>query len=202
MSKIEDMLASPLVEMRELGKIAKQEKILRAKLHMTEYMVLQTYFPQIMVTGSLALYLHGIRFQRWEWTESAYAKDSDLDIISPSWLDLGAPKYHDFDIEFSAYGRKPETMFDAIYMVKNGKYPTRFKIDFYVSSQRWETITVDGFEYHVSSLEGIWAAKIRCAMNGASKHLEDLQEAMNIQPPRNKDKKAYDIKQREYSSGS
>lgn len=101
--KIKEMLRSKDPEMKTLGEALKKEQELRDNLNLPLVKLLQEQNPNLIVCGSTAMYLQGVRLKRWSHSKS------DLDIVIPfyfkyvsrEWLVVGndcIKKYgNDFD---------------------------------------------------------------------------------------------------------
>jgi hypothetical protein len=133
---------------------------------------IQTKFPYFHVGGSVGLYLHGVRLQRW-----ANKRGSDIDMVAPFFV-LPEGEIDGEDIEY--YDAKASANdFDETFRVGNVKVD--YRID---PKQRYELIEYDGFKFKVSPLLVITEAKMRYAMlpNG-QKHKKDLEEMILSKKP-------------------
>ena len=143
-------------------------KVMAEKLNLKALREFQEKFPMCHAGGSLGLFLHGIRLERFN-----NANGSDFDLVIPyfhlfesvegftiNWEDAKASG-NDFDETF-------------ICVTKNGQFKVDIKID---PKQRYEIIEYQGFKYKVSKLECILEAKIRYALGKfGKKHLQDIYE--------------------------
>lgn len=125
----------------------------------------QEQYPHTQIGGSVGLFLHGIRLDRFKQTIN------DFDIITPYYT-----KFEDFtDIviydNVSDEGRSGNDFTECITI--NG-VKADVRID---NTQKYDIIEFERFKYKVSVLEAIWAAKLRY---NNKKHINDLKEAMNI----------------------
>lgn len=125
------------------------------KMNINVLRKLQTEFPQVIIGGSLGLYLHGIELPR-------VMKNgvTEMDIIIPYYIklsnaqELKSRSGNDFDFSIIFEGIKLDV-----------------KID---NKQKYDIIELDGFKYKVSLLEYILAAKINYALKGQEKHKNDI----------------------------
>jgi len=135
------------------------------KMGLDKVRELQTKFPLIQVCGSVGLYLHGIKLDRWG---NDYL--SDLDIV--------VPHYMPFDSDESVYdsNAKPSgSDFDETFLYNGVKVDCR--ID---NKQRYDIIEYKGFKYNVSKFEAIMEAKTRYAARGNNKHKDDIREMCKV----------------------
>lgn len=176
----------------------KEESIVEEVLNLDLVRELQTRYPILHVAGSTALYLHGVRLKRF--TKSNWI--TDIDFISPYFFmfdknieELVEDKKNDDDI-FGIVESKLDLSkvsplkqikvtyknakasgndFDETFMVEwQGK---TVKVDYKIDpKQRYEIINYKGFDYKVSAIENILAAKLKYAMNGQEKHKQDIYE--------------------------
>lgn len=129
---------------------------------------IQTKYPLLHVGGSTALFLHGVRLKRWA------SKSSDLDFVSPYFFMFEAEeewKEDNGDIFTHMDAKASGNDFDETFII--GQTKIDYKID---PKQRYEIIEYKGFKYKVSTVEIILEAKARYALNGQTKHKEDLRE--------------------------
>lgn len=125
----------------------------------------QEQYPHTQIGGSVGLFLHGLRLDRFKQTIN------DFDIITPYYtkfenLSTGV-RIEEMDNE----GRSGNDFTECITI--NG-IKADIRID---NTQKYDIIEFEGFKYKVSVLEAIWAAKLRY---NNRKHINDLKEAMNI----------------------
>ena len=142
----------------------KQKIAVRMKLDIVRKF--QELYPHTQIGGSVALFLHGIELKRFE-NENV----NDFDIITPYYTKFkeDVPNLLSND-EQTTYTSGCD--FDEHIMFNGVKCDIR--ID---NHQKYDLITYEGFEYKVSVLEAIWAAKLRY---NKPKHINDLKEAMSI----------------------
>ena len=139
---------------------------------------IQKKFPMFHIGGSVGLFLHGVRLDRWLNCNSS---SSDLDMISPYFV-LPEGKLEESGEEIEYLDAKASANdFDETFLVGGTKVDLR--ID---PKQRYEYIEHDGFKFKVSNLMTILEAKMRYALlpNG-KKHKEDIEE-MVIKVPKEK----------------
>lgn len=125
---------------------------------------LQEQFPLIQITGSLALFFHGIRLNRWEEGHTG-----DLDLVIPFYHQIESDN---LEVEDGEQEDRSDTCdFKQVIIIDGLK--TDIRID---AHQRYEMIEFDGFRYRVSILEHIMEAKFRYALQGNQKHKSDVYE--------------------------
>jgi hypothetical protein len=138
---------------------------------------IQTKYPEFIIGGSTALYLQGVRLERWGTTyrdkgQVRYSNEqvSDYDFIVPHFILPESDNELDLTIENSSdksYGND----FDYTF------YCNGTKIDYKINpKQRYEIIEHGGYKYKVSPVLNIIEAKVRYAMNGQDKHKNDIIE--------------------------
>lgn len=136
------------------------------RMHLDKVKWLQEKYPNLIVSGSIALFLHGCRSKRWE----ASFFSPDIDLILPFFFPIEGEKIKEYWEEHHASGSD----FQEVYNYDGIKLDTR--ID---ANQRWEHIKYDGFNYKVSDPLDIIQAKIKYSKQGNSnsgKHREDLYD--------------------------
>lgn len=151
---------------------------------------LQEKYPTMSLGGSAALFLHGVRLDRW----MSRSNHSDIDICLPyyqyleTWdKDITVQELNikrsgnDFDYGFSIEDYRvdltPQVAPVNYLEIKETKSTNFLKIDIKVDpKQRYTFIEYQGFKYKVNRLEVILEAKARYAMAGDNKHIEDLRE--------------------------
>lgn len=152
---------------------------------------LQEKYPTMSIGGSAALFLHGVRLNRWSLTSN----HSDIDMCSPyfqyleSWdknvniQELSTKKSgNDFDYGFSIEDNRPGLTLEELGGLSLGEYQSMketgfIKVDIKVDpKQTYSFIEYGGFKYKVNRLEVILEAKARYAIGGDIKHQEDLRE--------------------------
>ncbi len=166
--KVRDLLASPIKEMQALGKVLKEEEDTKTAMGLHLVREIQTLHPEVIISGSLALYLHGIRLNR-------YKKNGQL-----SDIDLIVPYYISFEKSLNLTGYySSENSSDFDYIVEEMSPYKGKKIDVKIDNkQPYEMIEMDDFKFKVSLIEDIIAAKIRYMKQGRNgeKHKNDLYE--------------------------
>lgn len=135
---------------------------------------LQQLYPELIVGGSTALFLYGLRLSRFYNT-----KTHDIDFISPYFIDIRADGFerrdtsvssgNDFDQRYHFVDNSPSTLpFD------DAKY---FEIDLLVNPKaQYTTQEYNGKKYKTADPLEILAAKIRYRSN--PKHREDILEML------------------------
>ncbi len=136
------------------------------KMHLDKVQYLQNKYPTIIVTGSVALFLHGCRVDRW------YRNGiSDIDLVLPYFIPLNDEKI-EINLQYEHGGSGSD--FQEVYLFDGIKLDTRVN-----PNQRYELITYDGYTYRVSDPLDIIQAKIKYAKQSGSsalKHREDLYD--------------------------
>lgn len=127
---------------------------------------IQTKYPMVHIGGSTALFLHGVRLERFKQSGAG-----DIDLVCPYFILFEGDK--DNNVEYFN-GKKSGNDFDETF-IWNG-IGVDVKID---NKQRYEIINYEGFNYKVSTLETILAAKIKYSQNGQTKHRDDIYEICN-----------------------
>lgn len=145
----------------------KEDKELEDNFNLAEVRFLQEQNPYAHIGGSVALWLHGLNLKRW-----GKGSSSDLDLVVPFFFQWN--KTAEFDIDYKD-AKSSGNDFDETFILNSVKVDV--KID---NTQRYEIIERGGFKYKVSSLETILEAKLRYAMNGQSKHKEDIRELLGL----------------------
>ena len=126
------------------------------------------------VGGSIGLYLHGIKLERWKSGRAS----SDIDIVLPYYQHpVSTP---DCELTFSS-DKSSANDFDYTFGIDNVKIDV--KVD---PKQKYEIITYKEFPYKVSNLLTIVEAKMRYAMAGNKKHTNDLKEMLLGKQPEKK----------------
>ncbi len=162
--KIKDMLNSRMPDMVNLGKTLQEEEEIKKRLNLELARKIQKSHPEMIIGGSLALFLHGIRLSRWKTSAP-----SDLDLVLPYYTHIEGS---DFIVDNSTIDIKSNGKdFDMLVVVDNSTID--IKID---PKRRYETVIYEDITYFVSPLEVIWEAKCRYAALGNSKHRDDLLE--------------------------
>lgn len=144
-------------EMKALGRALQEEEYVKGRLNLEVAIEIQKQFPLAVIGGSLALYLHGIRFKRFNESNK-----HDLDLIVPYYMELPG----EVVCEKSGLSDK-----DFDYVIEYEGVNIDVKID---PKRRYEKITFEENELLISPLLTIWEAKIRYAMGGNIKHKDDL----------------------------
>lgn len=181
--RVKEMLDSDNAEIRNLGKVLREEEDAKHHLHVEIVKKLMTIHPEIIVGGSTALFLHGIRLKRWKVAQS------DIDLILPYYIKfeddtLNELKFRDID-----FIKSQSKDFDELVQL-NGHIKLDMKIE---PKQRYENIVYEDFKYKVSSLEVILEAKCRYALQGNLKHKEDIKEICQPQLPVSNEQEDTDI---------
>jgi len=137
-------------------------EIWRNSMHLDKVQYLQTKYPDIIVSGSIALFLHGCRVESW------YNRPRpDIDLVLPYFINIEDTK---IVREFQNYPSGSD--FQEVYMLDGIKLDTR--VD---PQQRYTYVTYDGFKYKVSDPLDIIQAKIKYSKQpNGTKHRDDLYD--------------------------
>lgn len=163
-----DAKADERKELRNLRRIENNLKLEAVK-------AIQTKYPMFHVGGSIGLFLHGIRLNRW-----VQNKSSDIDLVTPYFV---LPEFDEeeeindddeFGVEYKD-AKKSGNDFDEtfVFYSKFGSVKVDYRID---PHQRYVIIEYKGFKYKVSPLMTIMDAKMKYAMGGQNKHVDDIKE--------------------------
>lgn len=151
-------------------KAALELKKMERNMNLDTVRMIQTKYPTFFVGGSIGLFLHGVRLERWKGSES------DIDMISPYFI---LPEFDTEEgVDTEHYDAKASgNDFDETVLIqtKHGTVKMDYKID---PHQRYEHVEYNGFKYKVSPLLTIVNAKMKYAMNGQRKHMADIKEMM------------------------
>lgn len=155
-------------------KTIRDERKMEINLKLDAVKAIQTKYPTFHVGGSIGLFLHGIRLKRW-----LNSKSSDIDMVAPYFI---LPEFddntEDDDNEYSCEYKDAKASgndFDETF-VFYGDFGT-VKVDYKIDPvQRYVIIEYKGFKYKVSPLLTIIDAKMKYAMNGQTKHADDIKE--------------------------
>jgi len=147
---------------------AEKERILHAKMKLENVKLLQTLNPNLIVGGSIGLYLHGVRLKRFSDTKTVI----DYDLVLPFYQILKNGNqlriYEDVVEKGNGYG----TDFEITLTIDGVKADLR--ID---PKQRYEIIEHKGYKYKVVPLISIIRAKANYAHTmWGGKHRDDLIE--------------------------
>ena len=134
----------------------------------------QTKYPMTFIGGSTALFLYGIRLERW------VHPTSDLDIISPYFI-LFESENNGTSYSYS-HTKKSGNDFDETFQLTISDIAGGvhfIKIDVRIDPKaKYDIIEYDGFKFRVSPLLTIINAKTRYALQGNNKHELDLKEIL------------------------
>jgi hypothetical protein len=187
-NKCKELLGASSSELKSLGKELEKETNMVKNLHIRELHQLQQLVPGVIITGSSALFLHGIKLKRWMKAKQV----SDIDIIIPFFIDLSECKDIDFQDAGSLtlstlknsfspleraqkYDDKNEYSFD--YTSKFGReYSSICTVDIKIDNKaEYETVEYQGDKFKVAKLEDIIIAKLKYGRHNP-KHIADLYE--------------------------
>lgn len=164
--------------------LIKNERIMADNLNLSTVKKIQEKYPIFHVGGSVGLFLHGIRLNRW-----LHSRGSDIDMVTPYFI---LPEFNNeendtsnsLDEDFEDFGvdyldaKMSGNDFDETFLV-HGEFGT-VKVDYKVDPiQRYEIVEYNGFKYKVSPLLTIVNAKMKYANNGDKKHKKDILEMLS-----------------------
>jgi len=138
---------------------------------------LQTEFPNLILGGSISLYLHGIRLQRFDsWC-------GDFDFILPFWQDLSqslttkvSEEEDFFDDEGYGSSSDEDFQFHSRFAVEGRKADVRIN-----PKEKYEVVEFKGFKYKVAPFLVTLGAKIHYAKGrNGEKHKADVLEMINF----------------------
>jgi len=148
-------------ELKEIRK-AKESERLDEAMHLSTVKTLQESNPNLIVGGSISLYLQGVRLERFRDGEA------DYDFILPFYQIL---KADGLDIE-SGEDRFSSSDYNESIYIDGVKADVR--ID---PNQKYELLEYKGFTYKIVPLISIIEAKARYALQKwGSKHVQDIKE--------------------------
>ncbi len=139
----------------------KKIKVIEKNLGLEHVRHFQKKYHNLILGGSIALYLQGAKLKRLE-----NSNNSDFDFISPYWIDLTEAGANYVDDKNSG------NTFDETYEYKN------IKIDLAVDNKtKYETVEFNGHSYKVNTIENILKYKIKYALQkNGEKHKRDIRE--------------------------
>lgn len=157
---------------------------------------LQKRYPQLILCGSAAVFLHtGKVYERNEKSPI-----HDLDFVTPYYIRIEGDEEHKLskayeklweDVGFDDEGEETAKLgvlkvssrdkwgsgndFDECVYVNNVPVDVAVKPE-----QKYEWITFRGFRYKVATLTSILEAKLKYANNGQGKHAQDIQDLIKL----------------------
>ena len=155
----------------EIEKAIKEEEFKKEEknLKLNEIRELQNKFPNLILGGSLALYLQGLKLNRLK----DYYNTSDFDFIHPFWVNLSEVD----GVKFIDAKNSGNT-FDETYETKS-----KTKIDLVINPHcKYKIVEFNGNKYKVNTIENILKYKTQYAtQRNGEKHRDDLYELLNFQ---------------------
>lgn len=156
----------------------KDESRYADKLGLSTVLEIQKQNPLIQVGGSIALFLHGIRLERFK------NGNGDIDLVAPFYMQIATSdelkvRDNSSTIVEEDYEDLEDDDFDLIYSndFSERLYINGFKVDVKISpTNKYDIIEYNGDKYRVSKLEHIMEAKWRYALEGSLKHKKDCYE--------------------------
>lgn len=147
---------------------AKKRKQKAKQMGLYEMYELQKNFPDLIVGGSLSLFLQGYNLERW-------GGGSDFDVILPYWQDLS-----EVDGVSESEAKNSGNTFDETHSYKGRK------VDVVVSPhQKYVRVKFEDMEFKCNPVVEVLKYKVQYALQkGGSKHLKDILELLEA----NKDK--------------
>jgi hypothetical protein len=189
--KIAAMLGSNQEELKALGETLKKEEELKKKISLPLVREMQEKWPEVIISGSVALYLHGLKLKRWH--DNVVVDNRDLDILIPHYVPFDEDERFRFENWITGSSPIPGSNGMCCVWSVNG-----LKIDTIICPQQgWEFIELDGFKYKVARLEGILWAKMAYIWQGKIKHLYDIYELVGKRSQRDIDREEEEEKQRQ-----
>ena len=178
MTRIEEMMNSKNPEMKELGRVLQKEKKTAEYLGLPLIQKIQKVYPEVVVSGSAALFLHNIRLQRMC---SSSASNSDIDIILPYFVPFTDFEDVSFDtpVKKGTSGKEYDFDYQLNCTYSNEGYRSRKLLDVKIDPKRhYEVVEYEEVKYKVSLLEDIMLAKLTYLQSGVVKHRDDLYEML------------------------
>lgn len=146
--------------------------------------------PTIIVGGSIGLFLHGVVLER---------EEVDVDIVLPYYSKLVVPKDNEVitdvgDGEFKSSGSDFSDTYYLFCDLGNGQGIKEIKMDVAVDpKQRYTVINYNGFDFKVVNMLTIIEAKLRYAMSGGKKHIDDFDFMLRNKKSENKGEGLFDL---------
>jgi uncharacterized protein YxeA len=145
-----------------------------------EYRILQTTYPDMILGGSSALYLHGFNIKRDK-------KSPDIDLILPKYINFQLEDFSKFDhvteVDNMVDSNSSGNDFDyvAAFVVNGDFIMLDVKID---NKARYEIIEYKGFKYKVCPWNVIIEAKLKYTKNAGTgkKHIQDFKDMFDLKP--------------------
>lgn len=158
---LEELTEKEILAAKERVEIGKIEK----KLRLEDVRHLQSKFPNLILGGSLSLYLQGAKLKRLEREGTM-----DFDMIHPYWLDMSEAGVIPIDVKNSG------NTFDETYIYND------IKIDLSINnSTKYSTVEFNGHKYKVNTIEQVLEYKIKYAQQqNGHKHKNDIRELIGI----------------------
>ena len=161
---LEEISREELDEIEQL----KEEKIVDLSMHISVVQKLQEVNPNLIIGGSISLYLQGVRLRRFKTFSN---KEIDFDITLPYWQKLLGKEGVDIDEE-GGEDRPSGSDYEETIFINSVKADIR--ID---PKQKYEMVTYKGFDFKVIPLETVIKAKAEYALTKwGQKHRDDLRE--------------------------
>lgn len=165
-------IATSIKIIREITKDEINEMLMDEAMNLDTVRELQIQNPLLQIGGSIALFLYGVRLDRFKLS------GCDFDICMPYYNEIKATDKIDLTQEEEAEIEKfyNNDFTETIYI--NGT-KADIRID---PKQKYEMVAYKGFTYRCAALEVIMEAKFRYALRGNKKHKEDCREIMFPKP--------------------
>ena len=161
---------------RELSSEEIMDIVSDAVMNLKLVRYIQEKFPEFHVGGSIGLFLHGVRLKRWMNSGAG----SDIDLVSPYFILPTSSAQDEHRIEYLNV-KASANDFDETFIIDDVKVD--YRID---PKQRYELVEYRGHVYKVSPLFTILEAKMRYAVGGNKKHIEDFKElTVSVKPKKN-----------------
>lgn len=161
---IDEATGEAIFETKEKSEQEKKDERLDNKMRLTTVKALQEVNPNLIIGGSISLYLQGVRLERF------YDGEVDYDITLPFYQKLISK--NGITINEDGEDRPSGSDYGETILIDNIKADIR--ID---PKQKYEAVNYKGFEYKVVPLVTIIKAKAEYALTKwGTKHRNDLFE--------------------------
>ncbi len=193
----------------EIKKIINKEELDKIDENMNLRLLkqIQTENPELIISGSTALYLYGVKLERFK------NATSDFDFIIPyyklfrktekvNWIESSISDKmsgNDFDLSIEVNNNINEDL-EKLNQSKENKHISDFFEEIFNSQfsgektelknircdlkidpkAKYTYINYKGFDYKVGIFEDILEAKLKYSKNGQSKHFKDIREMCGI----------------------
>lgn len=161
---IDKATGEAIFETKEKSEQEKKDERLDKKMKLENVRALQEVNPNLIIGGSISLYLQGVRLERF------YDGEVDYDITLPYYQMLLTK--NDIKIDSNGEDRPSGSDYGETILIDGDKADLR--ID---PKQKYEILNYKGFDYKIIPLETIIKAKAEYALTKwGIKHKNDLRE--------------------------